>query len=94
MIKVGNNFQKTGEIECPVCHKSKDTQEHLLKCPNNPYNIKEMGKNINIKYEDIFSDTPFEIIKTVVILQKALEERKEVIKENFLKEKYKIRRHI
>ena len=71
-------------MECPVCHKSKDTQEHLLKCQNNPYNIKEMGKNININYEDIFSDNPFEIIKTVEILQKALVERKEVLKETLL----------
>ena len=87
MIKVRNNYKKSGKNECPLCNKNEDTQEHLLKCQKNTYNIKEIGTNNNISYTDIFSNNSSEILRTVTILQKAMEDRKELIKENCIKEK-------
>ena len=72
MTKVGNNFKNSGKNECPLCFKNVDSQEHLIDCENNILDDIEI-----IEYENIFSENTSEILSTVKVLVKAMEERED-----------------
>ena len=78
MIKLGANFPKSENLQCPLCSTTDDTQSHLLKCSK--INNKE-----NINYTDIFSIDSLKISKVVQSLEQAMENRKEILNERLKK---------
>ena len=75
MLNVMNNFKKSADDDiylCPLCESDEDSQEHLLKC--------EIIDNVaNVKYDDIFSQNINKQKIAVEALQKAMNQRKEIL---------------
>ena len=57
MTEVKHNFRnKYADQICPLCKSEEDTQYHLINCQRILENCPDLAENINIEYEDIFSN--------------------------------------
>ena len=77
MLEVKNNFKNSFDDDihlCPLCESDEDTQEHLLKCE---MMIDDLDANLN--YDDIFGQNTKKQRKTVENLQKAMNQRKQMM---------------
>ena len=77
MVKVGHNFGR--KVLCPLCKLHSDDQKGLLECVLLKLNCKELYNRMNEKYDDIFSEKIQKIKMISTIIQKVLEERKELL---------------
>jgi hypothetical protein len=73
-IKANMASAFAGDTICKLCRQSEDNQEHCLKCPAITAN-----KQINVKYEDIFSEDIKEQVAATKAFTAILEERTRLI---------------
>ena len=80
MLDISSNFpnQKKSEF-CPVCNDSKDTQEHLMTCPE-LVDDKQLTDSVP-RYEELFGENLLKQIRVAKIIQENFRLRKKKLKE-------------
>jgi hypothetical protein len=69
-IKANMSSAFRNDMSCKLCKRSEDNQEHCLECPEIPSN-----KEVNVKYDDIFSQDITEQVAATKAFATVLEER-------------------
>ena len=81
MTEVKNNFKnKFVNLQCFLCKSEIDDQSHLFYCQKIIENCHELAENIDIEYEDIFSEKSKQL-KAIKLIAKIWKVREKLISE-------------
>ena len=84
MLNVKSNFKNNhSDLSCPLlCGHSEDNQQHILECSILLQNNKDVTID-KVKYDDIFSSDISKQIRTIRIIRKLWNERKNIIEKGW-----------
>ena len=81
MVKVKANFKNLySNTICELCLQNEETQSHLLECEVLIEKCPELFNDVDVEYEDIFSNTTKQL-KAVKLFSAILEVRKSIVDE-------------
>ena len=75
MVEVKNNYKnRQSDLNCPLCGKDTDTQQHLLDCE------KIHRSRPNVLYNDLFGDDCSSVRQTFDALKNSLRNREDLLR--------------
>ena len=80
MLNVANNYGR--KDQCPLCKINQDSQQHLIECLIIKITCPEIYNNVNIRYEDLYSDNTTKQKQITKLFETAIRKREEILQIN------------